>query len=136
MYSFLYLDLASEKLRDLIVSTAPSKIREQTNIRTKAQGHTSQGAELFPSGDSGSPVLSLPVKARSPARVPEPGDLPASTQHPAPSTETFGPSIIAKGQVEPDEEKVPRSFGEEVTNGVFPLPAVERVRRIIIHQQE
>lgn len=38
MYSFLYLDLASEKLRDLIVSTALSKIREPNNIRNEGCG--------------------------------------------------------------------------------------------------
>jgi len=63
--------------------------------------------------------------------VPEPED-----PLPAPSTETFGLSIVAEGQVEPDKEGAPHSFWEEVTNGVFPLPVVERVRRIIIYQQE
>lgn len=66
MYSFLYLDLASEKLRDLIVSTAPSKVKEQNNIRTKALGHTSQGARLFPLGGSALPTCESQVSRRGP----------------------------------------------------------------------
>lgn len=77
MYYFLYLDLASENLRDLIVSTAPSKIREQNNIRTEALGHTSQGARLFRLGASSLPTC----KSQSPTGVSEPGDVPVSTQH-------------------------------------------------------
>lgn len=82
MYSFLYLDLASEKLRDLIVSTALSKIREPNNIRNEGRG---------------------PHLPRCQA--------PSLRMGCCWSLETFGRCVVAEGQVRLKEEPAPHQPG-------------------------